>query len=277
MLHRIYIVTLGLSFVISSVSMVVPVKSKRPSPPRPQPPPRPDNAVERLLIRAMAMKLASITPHDAPPPPSSPTYEEMARSTMQLLNPVLAPDPLVLSARIARLLDEATPPFLRFLFQNFGASRVGCEANALVAPFFSTWLVGPARRVEGEVNGEAWQSTMLIEECRYLKAVDGCRHACVYLCKVPTQTFFESSLGVPVTLTPDFTDNSCRMCFGQAPPARLADDPVMQAGEGVPSLATTSCCGVAVEEKGSRSKDGRPLRTGGGGVYDQLASRQENV
>ncbi|KAM3577222.1 hypothetical protein VYU27_000904 [Nannochloropsis oceanica] len=246
-----------LSFVISLallpdvMCMVLPVRSKPPSAP---PPPRVDNAIERFFIRAMARKLATITPDQAPFKPN-PTFDEMALSTMQLLDP--ASDPLIQSAKIARLLEEVTPPFLRFLFRTFGGSRFGCEANALVAPLFSQWLVGPSKRVEGPVKGDTWQSTMLIEECRYLKSVDGCRHACVYLCKVPTQTFFKESLNMDVTMTPDFNDNSCRMCFGQAPPASLDDDPVMLATDGVPCLATVSCCGATVgkTKKKSRSKE----------------------
>lgn len=207
-----------------------------------------DNALERFFIKAMANKLATIAPH-APPPPPNPTFDEMAQSTMALLDPGAASDPLIQSAKIARLLGEVTPSFLRFLFRTFGGSRLGCEANALVAPLFSEWLVGPAKRVEGPVDDETWQSTMLIEECRYLKSVDGCRHACVYLCKVPTQTFFKESLNVDVTMTPDFNDNSCRMCFGQAPPALLEDDPVMLATDGVPCLATASCCEAIAGKK----------------------------
>jgi len=233
--------------------MVVPVVRSKPQPPpaRPPSPPRVDNALERFFIKSMANKLATITPAHAPPAPPNPTFDEMALSTMQLLDPGAASDPLIQSAKIAQLLGEVTSPFLRFLFRTFGGSRLGCEANAAVAPIFSNWLVGPAKRVEGPVNDETWQSTMLIEECRYLKSVDGCRHACVYLCKVPTQNFFKQSLNVDVTMTPDFNDNSCRMCFGQAPPASLEDDPVMLATDGVPCLATASCCGAIAGEKKS--------------------------
>lgn len=257
-LGPVLFVVISLALLPNVICMVLPVRSKPPSAP---PQPRVDNAIERFFIRAMAKKLATITPNQAPLQPN-PTFDEMALSTMQLLDPTS--DPLIQSAKIARLLGEVTPPFLRFLFRTFGGSRLGCEANALVAPFFSQWLVGPAKRVEGPVKEETWQSTMLIEECRYLKSVDGCRHACVYLCKVPTQAFFKESLNMDVTMTPDFNDSSCRMCFGQAPPASLNDDPVMLATDGVPCLATVSCCGATagkVKKNSSSESSSREVST----------------
>ncbi len=220
-------------------------------------PPQSDNALERFLIYQMAARLATILP-DPRPPAKDVTFEQWAVSTKQLLHQPQegeSDDPLLQSAKIASLLEEATPGFLRFLFRTFGGSRLGCELNALLAPYVSKWLVGPARRVEGPVGDETWESTMLVEECRYLKAVDGCRHACVYLCKAPTQQFFQETLGVPVTLTPDFKDNSCRMCFGQVPPASLEEDPVMEATDGVPSLVEAACCGIGGEAAAVGEKD----------------------
>jgi hypothetical protein len=36
--------------------------------------------------------------------------------------------------------------------------------------------------------------------------------------QLPTQEFFTKTLGLPVTMNPDFNDLSCRMVFGQIPP-----------------------------------------------------------
>ena len=166
-----------------------------------------------------------------------------------------------ISSRIAGALDQATPWFVKLVFRTLANNKLGCELNALVAPLFSKWLIGPARRVDGPVGEEVWESTMLIEKCRYLEAVDGCKHACVYNCKLPTQQFFQESLGVPITMTPDFNDLSCRMCFGQRPPASLCDDPVFQESLDGLSLASDCCSigdgggggGGSIEEEGRQT------------------------
>ena len=70
------------------------------------------------------------------------------------------------------------------------------------------------------------RSAVQIEKCRYLEE-SGCTGMCVNLCKVPCQSFFTEQLGMPLTMEPNFEDNSCRMIFGQAPPP-LEEDPVRQ-------------------------------------------------
>ena len=47
---------------------------------------------------------------------------------------------------------------------------------------------------------------------------------CVNMCKVPTQEFFTEKFGIPLTMTPNFEDLSCKMIFGQIP-LNPADDP----------------------------------------------------
>ena len=71
-----------------------------------------------------------------------------------------------------------------------------------------------------------WESSVQVERCRFLDAA-GCRKACVYLCKIPTQRFFSETLGTPMTLTPDFDDAWCTFAFGQRPPP-LELDPAYQ-------------------------------------------------
>ncbi len=45
---------------------------------------------------------------------------------------------------------------------------------------------------------------------RYL-AESGCTAMCVNLCKAPTQEFFTTQLGMPLTMTPNFEDYSCEV------------------------------------------------------------------
>jgi Beta-carotene isomerase D27-like, C-terminal len=41
---------------------------------------------------------------------------------------------------------------------------------------------------------------------------------------VPTQVFFTEKFGIPLTMTPNFEDLSCKMTFGQIPPPPEIDD-----------------------------------------------------
>ena len=51
---------------------------------------------------------------------------------------------------------------------------------------------------------------------------------CVNLCKSPTQEFFTTQLGMPLTMQPNFQDYSCKMIFGQRPPPLQEDEAVTQ-------------------------------------------------
>lgn len=46
----------------------------------------------------------------------------------------------------------------------------------------------------------------------------------MYLCKIPTQTYFANSWGIPLTLQPSFDDLSCIMTFGQPAPTTIEED-----------------------------------------------------
>jgi hypothetical protein len=96
--------------------------------------------------------------------------------------------------------------------------------NAWFATQMFEWLVGPCEVIEAEIDlpdgtVRLQPSGVQIQKCRYL-ADSGCVGLCVNLCKVPTQTFFTEKFGIPLTMTPNFEDLSCKMVFGQPfPPA----------------------------------------------------------
>ncbi|CAD7702264.1 unnamed protein product, partial [Ostreobium quekettii] len=115
------------------------------------------------------------------------------------------------------------PPWFRKLFPY---STWGAELNARITPAFFKWLVGPMETVEVEIDGQKQMSGVHIEKCRYLEE-SGCTGMCVNLCKAPCQTFFTEELGMPMTMKPNFEDNSCEMIFGQRPPP-LEEDEAMQ-------------------------------------------------
>ncbi|KAG0578478.1 hypothetical protein M758_4G023100 [Ceratodon purpureus] len=106
----------------------------------------------------------------------------------------------------------------------FPYSDWGAELNARITPLFFSWLVGPCEPVEVTINGKTLKSGVQIEKCRYLET-SGCTGLCVNSCKMPTQYFFTTELGMPLTMEPNFEDMSCLMIFGQTPPS--AEDDVV--------------------------------------------------
>lgn len=100
----------------------------------------------------------------------------------------------------------------------FPYSDWGAELNARITPLFFSWLVGPCEVVEVTMNDKTLKSGVQIEKCRYLET-SGCTGLCVNSCKMPTQYFFTTELGMPLTMEPNFEDMSCLMIFGQKPPA----------------------------------------------------------
>ncbi|GFH08469.1 DUF4033 domain-containing protein, partial [Haematococcus lacustris] len=55
-----------------------------------------------------------------------------------------------------------------------------------------------------------------VERCRYLEQT-GCASVCINSCKVPTQEFFATHMGLPLTLTPNYETYECQFAFGKTP------------------------------------------------------------
>ncbi|KAI3429383.1 hypothetical protein D9Q98_005478 [Chlorella vulgaris] len=132
------------------------------------------------------------------------------------------------------------PPWFRRVFPY---SRKGAEINARITPAFFTWLVGPMQTAAVEIDGQQQMSAVKIERCRYL-AESNCVGMCVNLCKSPTQHFFTTQLGMPLTMNPNFEDLSCEMVFGNEPPPLEADPVATQ-----PCLATCATAMAAGSQR----------------------------
>jgi hypothetical protein len=123
-------------------------------------------------------------------------------------------------ALIAQVLQSLVPtPVLWAIRTFFTPTRLVCELNAWFATQLFIWLVGPCEVAVADVNLpdgtiRSQSSAVQIKKCRYL-VESGCVGTCVNLCKVPTQTFFTEKFGIPLTMTPNFEDFSCKMVFGQ--------------------------------------------------------------
>jgi hypothetical protein len=152
----------------------------------------------------------------------------------------------------------AVPAWFRRLFPY---TKWGAELNARITPAFFGWLVGPAAVEAGPVDGGLVQaSTVRIEKCRYL-AESQCVAMCANLCKAPVQAFFTDSLGMPLTMDPDFETGDCVMVFGKTPPPSVEADP---------GLVGAGCLVACPTGKVGGGDGGGGGSGGGGGACWQL-------
>jgi Beta-carotene isomerase D27-like, C-terminal len=123
-------------------------------------------------------------------------------------------------ALIAQVLQSLVPAPVLWAIRTFSApTRLVCVLNAWFATQMFIWLVGPCEVAMAEVDlpdgtVRSQSSAVQIKKCRYL-VESSCVGTCVNLCKVPTQNFFTEKFGIPLTMTPNFEDFSCKMIFGQ--------------------------------------------------------------
>ena len=68
-----------------------------------------------------------------------------------------------------------------------------------------------------------YQQGVLLERCRVLEE-SGCASVCLNVCKLPTQAFFNETVGLAVTLVPDYETFECRFVYGKTPPSPEQDD-----------------------------------------------------
>jgi Beta-carotene isomerase D27-like, C-terminal len=174
-----------------------------------------DNLIDRLFIwlfsRKMSQALRTETKFSG--------YEGFVDLSKQIMQGRNAQQQQVIVAQVLQSLIPA--PVLWGIRTLFSPTRLVCVLNAWFAAQLFEWLVGPCVVEEAEVNladgtTRSQPSGVHIQKCRYL-ADSGCVGLCVNLCKVPTQTFFTEQFGIPLTMTPNFEDLSCKMVFGQIP------------------------------------------------------------
>ena len=121
--------------------------------------------------------------------------------------------------------QEARNERVAELFRDFPArpqllqdNRLSIEALAQLTAGLFPFLVGPCETgtwIRDESTGEAWQSNVTITRCRFLEE-SGCKGMCVGLCKRPTEAYF-ASIGLPLSMTPNFETGSCEMIWGRTP------------------------------------------------------------
>jgi hypothetical protein len=123
------------------------------------------------------------------------------------------------------LMTPYLPPFYRIFMagivpqvglQDWDGRQLGPWFYApwlttLVTPPFFAFLVGPSRpnrRKDGSVGG------LLVEKCKFLQQ-SGCKGLCLHQCKIPAQEFFAETLGLELTVSPNFVTQECQWSFGE--------------------------------------------------------------
>lgn len=130
-----------------------------------------------------------------------------------------------LQKRIVKLLHSLVPSKVRQFFKDsyFSTPKRLCEQSSEWIHRFGliSWLIGSeVERFDIEIVNpvslqvENWNSGLKVMQCRYLLE-SGCKSTCLNICKLPTQAFF-SEMGLPLSMTPDYADCSCKFEFGKA-------------------------------------------------------------
>ncbi|WP_309728110.1 DUF4033 domain-containing protein [Chamaesiphon sp. OTE_75_metabat_556] len=185
-----------------------------------------DNLIERLFIWLFARKMSQIVGFSG----QIGGYEGLVAVSKQIMQGRNAEQQQVVVAQILGSLVPA--PVLWAIRTLFAPTRLVCVLNAWFAAQMFEWLVGPCQVAEAEVTGtdgtvRSQPSAVEITKCRYL-AASGCVGMCVNMCKVPTQAFFTTQFGIPLTMTPNFEDLSCKMIFGRSPDLPADDEAYLQ-------------------------------------------------
>lgn len=174
-----------------------------------------DNFIDRMFIWLFSRKMSEALGKGT----KIGGYEGFVELSKQIMQGRNAQEQQILVAKVLQSLVPA--PALWAIRTFFSPTRLVCVLNAWFAAQMFEWLVGPCEVIEAEINLEdgtlrSQPSAVHIKKCRYL--VDsGCVGMCVNMCKVPTQVFFTEKFGIPLTMTPNFEDLSCKMIFGQMP------------------------------------------------------------
>ena len=175
-----------------------------------------DSPIDRLFIWFFSRKMANVLDKDT----RLQGYEGLVDLSQQIMR---GRDAQGQQAAISSMLRSLIPGYVLAMIRTlFSPTKLVCELNAWFATKLFEWLVGPCEVSEAEVVAPDGQlrtqrSGIHIKKCRYLEQ-SGCVGMCINMCKLPTQDFFATEFGFPLTLTPNFEDLSCEMVFGQVAP-----------------------------------------------------------
>ena len=139
---------------------------------------------------------------------------------------------------LGKLMTPALPPFYR-IFMSGIVPKLGTQwdgkqlgpwfyapyLTSIVTPVFFGFLVGPSRpnrRKDGMRGG------LVVEKCKFLQE-SKCKGLCLHQCKIPAQEFFAETLGLDLTVRPNFVTQECQWSFGEKP-LPVGEDPTFPRG-----------------------------------------------
>ena len=148
------------------------------------------------------------------------------RSLGRLMTPFLPPFYRLFMAGIVPSKERGDPDWLVSLFDSINKSFPSLTPGkqlgpwfyapaltSIVTPPFLQFLVGPSRpnyRKDGQLGG------LLVEKCKFLQE-SGCKGLCLHQCKIPAQEFFQETLGLSLTVQPNFDTQECQWSWGEDP------------------------------------------------------------
>ena len=127
---------------------------------------------------------------------------------------------------LGKLMTPILPPFYR-IFMSGIIPKIGTKYDgkqlgpwpyapyltSIVTPIFFGFLVGPSRpnrRKDGNRGG------LIVEKCKFLQE-SKCKGLCLHQCKLPAQEFFVETLGLELSVVPNFVTQECQWSFGEHP------------------------------------------------------------
>ena len=156
---------------------------------------------------------------------------DLARRLVATRGPASA----VAARRVLNELFPDWPPFapagrrgLPYWFEQLFARpfpAFSAKLNAWATAQMGQWLMGPCEvtNLDADVRtrstvGDGVGQQVVVRRCRFLEEA-ACASICVNACKMPTQSFFNEDMGVPMRMVPDYKTLSCKFQFGVAPTA----------------------------------------------------------
>lgn len=192
------------------------------------PGPRPDNkpgVFDQLFLQLFRDKMVEEVGWDS----EKPGYDGLIEVANGLMK---GRSNLETKEAAVRILKSLFPPFLLELYKMLIApiweGKVAAIMVARVTALSCQWLMGPCTVNSVKLpDGSSCWSGVFVERCKYLEE-SKCVGTCINTCKLPTQTFFEDCMGVPLLMEPNFDDYSCQFSFGVHPPPPEDDSAIKE-------------------------------------------------
>jgi hypothetical protein len=185
-----------------------------------------DSLLDKLLLnifRTFVAEYTGLSKHDDIPGIKGLLAQGKEYMTLGT-QPTLQHD--MVKSTLGKLMTPILPPFYRIfmsgIIPNLGTQYDGKQIGPLpyapyltsiVTPLFFGFLVGPSRpnrRKDGNRGG------LIVEKCKFLQE-SKCKGLCLHQCKLPAQEFFAETLGLELSVVPNFVTQECQWSFGERP------------------------------------------------------------